>query len=256
MSTIAACNAQQYPTAYNGIGRLYDLYWRNVSTKLMPALDSLVLEFLPRGASVLDLCCGTGTIAAAMCRRGLRVTGLDGSDDMVRFARRNAPRAQFVVGDARRFAFNKQFDAVISTGDSMNHMLTAGDLTASFRSVHAALAVDGRFVFDMNMAEAFKTQWRKSSTDVAPDHLLYVRGKYEGDRKLGTTDVTVFSMQHSWARLDLRVFQRCYGRHEIAALLLQAGFSEITVHPAKSLGIRGRLAVGRMFFAARKRAQS
>lgn len=220
---------------------------------MMPALDSLVFGSLSRGASVLDLCCGTGHLAAAMCRRGLRVTGLDGSEDMIRFARQNAPRASFVVADARRFELETHFDAVISTGDSMNHMLTAGDLAATFRRVHAALAPGGCFVFDMNMAEAFETQWHKSSTAVAADHLLYVRGRYDRTRRLGTTEVTMFSMNENWTRLDLTLFQRCYSLREVRMLLLQSGFWDVLARPAKSFGIRGRLAVGRTFFVAGKR---
>ncbi|HWR54580.1 MAG TPA: class I SAM-dependent methyltransferase [Bryobacteraceae bacterium] len=224
-----------------------------VGLKLMPALDRLAaFSLLPRAASVLDLCCGTGHLAAAMCRRGLRVTGLDGSEDMLSYARRNAPGAQFVLADARRFGFATTFAAVLSTGDSMNHMLSADDLAATFLCVHKALDRGGRFVFDMNMAEAFERQWHKSSTVTGVDHLLYLRGRYDRNVKLGTTEATLFSKEREWTRLDLRMFQRCYALNEVKKLLLEAGFSMACAQPARSFGIRGRLAAGRTFFAARK----
>jgi 2-polyprenyl-3-methyl-5-hydroxy-6-metoxy-1,4-benzoquinol methylase len=65
------------PAAYDGLGWFYDRYWRNLCMKLMPALDRLVLTGLPRGARVLDLCCGTGHLSQCLCRRGLKVTGID-----------------------------------------------------------------------------------------------------------------------------------------------------------------------------------
>ncbi len=220
---------------------------------MMPALDRLAFSTLYRGASVLDMCCGTGQLAAVMCRRGLHVTGLDGSEDMICFAKRNAPRASFVVAYARRFVFGRQFDAVISTGDSMNHMLTAHDLAATFGCVYAALVAGGRFVFDMNMAEAFETQWHKSSTVAGLDRLLYLHGQYERACKLGTTEVTTFSKNRTWTRQDFKMFQRCYCQREVRTLLVRAGFFDVSAHPAKSFGIRGRLAIGRTFFAATKR---
>jgi SAM-dependent methyltransferase len=218
----------------------------------MPALDRLGLASLPRGSRILDLCCGTGHLAAALSRRGFEVTGLDESQDMLRFARQNAPEAEFLISDARQFKFSNRFDAVISTGDSLNHILTKHDLNLVFRNVLAALVAGGRFTFDMNMAQAFETQWSKSSTDIGDDRLIYIRGRYDKSERLGSTEVTLFEKAGEWKRVDLKMFQRCYIQRDVKSLLLQSGFVELVVRPAKYFGIRGRLAIGRTFFAGRK----
>lgn len=251
-TTITPALQNRTAADYDGLAQLYDRYWRSFSSKLVPALDALVLRFLPRGAPVLDLCCGTGQLAAALCRRGFDVTGIDGSDDMIRFARQNAPRASFIVADARGFDLRTRFGGVVSTGDSMNHMLTADDLALVFRNVAAALTEGGRFVFDMNMSEAFVTQWHKSSTLVDDDHLLYVHGKYEQNQRLGTTQITMFSLDGGWKRSDFTLAQRCYSRREVISVLLDSGFRDASAYPAKSFGIRGRISVGRTFFLARR----
>jgi SAM-dependent methyltransferase len=154
------------------------------------------------------------------------------------------------VADARSFDLPGHFDAVISTGDSLNHMLTEADFVAVVRSVFRSLAPGGRFMFDMNMAEAFETEWRNSSTDTGDDHLIYVRGGFDRSAKLGRTDVTLFRLNGSWLRQDLTIYQRCYRRDEVRRMLIEAGFARVEAHPAKSLGIRGRLSVGRTFFLA------
>ena len=102
------------------------------------------------------------------------------------------------------------------------------------------------------MSEAFQTQWRKSSTVVGPDHLMYIRGRYHRSEKLGATNVTLFTKNGEWSRQDLTMFQRCYSHREIKALLTKAGFVQVEAYAAKSLGIRGRLAVGRTFIVAAK----
>ncbi len=217
-------------------------------------LDRIALNGLPRSSRILDLCCGTGHLASRLSRRGFRVTGLDGSAEMIRFARENAPNAHFIVGDARTRRFRCCFDAAISTGDSMNHILDINDLALVFANVHRALCPGGLFGFDMNMLEAYATEWRKSSTIVEGDNLVYVRGKYDRTRKLGTTQITAFRLNGEWTRLDVQIHQRCYARAQIVAALRKAGFGDITMRSARSLGMRGRLSVGRTFVVTRKSA--
>src|SRR5437763_16361209 len=69
----------------------------------MPVLDRLVLPLLPPKGSILDLCCGDGRVMQSLARRGYRVTGIDGSERMLTYARRRLPRAEFYLEDARRF---------------------------------------------------------------------------------------------------------------------------------------------------------
>ena len=42
---------------------------------------------------------------------GFEVVGLDGSEAMLALAARNAPKAELVCEDARRFSFDRPFDA-------------------------------------------------------------------------------------------------------------------------------------------------
>ena len=50
-------------------------------------------------ATVLDLGCGGGVVAAYLSRRGYRVTGVDGHEALVRQAARRSPGATFLVHD-------------------------------------------------------------------------------------------------------------------------------------------------------------
>ena len=237
---------------YNGIAWFYDRYWRGLCTRFLPVLDRLVLSGLGRGSRILDLCCGTGHLAAALCRRGYDVTGVDASGDMLRFARRNAPAARFLLGDIRSFHLPERFDAIVSTGDSLNHLLTPGGLTRSLRGALRLLRPGGRMVFDVNTREAYMREWRKSSTVAEPDNLIFVRGQYDARTRIGTTEITAFRRQNGWQRLDITLHQRSYLRREMRAALTESGFTGIRIQRADSLGLRGRLSVGRVFVTARR----
>jgi SAM-dependent methyltransferase len=68
------------------------------------------------GCEVLDLCCGTGLVAAMAALRGADVTGLDFSPAMLTEARAAHPRLGFVEGDAEATGFaGASFDAVVSS---------------------------------------------------------------------------------------------------------------------------------------------
>lgn len=74
------------------------------------------LERVPRGASILDLPCGTGRLTPLLVERGLRVTGADSSPHMLAQARQSWPdeAVRFDVRDVMATAYaDDQFDAAI-----------------------------------------------------------------------------------------------------------------------------------------------
>lgn len=202
---------------------------------------------------MLDLCCGSGDLTVALHAAGFKVTGLDGSAEMLAFARARVPEAEFVLEDARGFHFDKAFDAVLSTFDSMNHILVLEELECVFGNVYRALDEDGLFVFDMNMQESFETLWQGTFTTVEPEHVSVTRGSYDPLERIGRAQITMFRLQHdAWERSDVAVLERCYTEAEVFNALERAGFSEIAAHDAYEVGMRGDNALGRTFFFAVK----
>jgi len=161
-------------------------------------IEALVLPTITSGAQVLDLCCGTGQLAHWLTDRGYAVTGLDGSEGMLHFARKNAPEASFVSADARAFSMPSTFHAVVSTSDSLNHLLTVEELVAAFRNVYAALLPGGTFLCDMNThAYLPKLGTGNSNTSIAEDdHAFIVHTHYDEGTRLAYWDITIFSLRY------------------------------------------------------------
>jgi len=238
---------------YDRFAWFYNKYWGNwFSASLLPILDRFFFPYLPPGSRILDLCCGTGQLAHALTERGFRVTGIDGSEEMLRYARENAPAAEFIAADARAFALPANYHGALSTFDSLNHVMSLPELTAVFQNVRAALVENGVFLFDLNTDESYRANWRGSFAIVQDDHVCAVRNGYDPDGKVGRFDATLFRLEAGlWQRSDLTLTQRCYTEREIRSALAEAGFGEVSVYDGgRDLGMAGN--DGRAFFLARK----
>ncbi len=216
-------------------------------------LDRILLPRLAPGASVLDLCCGVGTLSRPLVERGYRVTGVDRSAAMIRFARQDVPGASFLEADARAFRMPAAFDAAVCAFDSLNHFLDAAELRAVLANVHASLVPGGAFAFDINLEDAFLRYWNESCTVVEDDNAFFVRGGYDGRTRLGRTEITMFRHLREWRRSDATLYQRCYPAAEWEAMLTDAGFTSVRMYDVpRDLGIEGQPGNGRAFVLALK----
>ncbi len=254
------------PAEYTGkvAGKRYDEYDRiawcysrgwgeGFHEQARGVLRDWVFPRLRSGARVLDLCCGSGDLTVTLQAAGYRVVGLDGSAEMLAFARARVPEAEFVLADARSFHFENAFEAVVSTFDSMNHILVLEELECAFRNVHTALVGGGLFVFDMNMQESFETLWQGTFATVEPEHVSVTRGSYSPEERLGRAQITMFRLENgAWQRSDVAVHERCYMEAEILNALERAGFEDVVERDAYEVGMRGDNALGRAFFFAVK----
>src|SRR3989454_9540692 len=116
-----------------------------------PVLERLVLTRVPQGGRILDLCCGTGQLVGELMRRGYHVMGVDGSEQMLGFARANAPGAEFVHDDVRTMTLPSSHDAAVCLFDSLNHLLRPDEVETAFRNVRAAVTSGAPFLCDFNM---------------------------------------------------------------------------------------------------------
>lgn len=166
---------------------------------------------------------------------------------MLRYARENAPAAEFVLADARSFAMPANYHGVVSVFDSLNHIMHLDELTLVFGNVHSVLREGGRFLFDLNMEEKFKVRWRGAGGHVEDDHAYITRSVYREDDRIGPFDITIFRLQEGWQRSDLTLLLKCYSEEEVFSALESVGFADIQTHYAEEM-------IGRTFFVCHKPA--
>lgn len=240
----------------------YDLYARiyndeigdRLSRLALLPLERLLFATLPAPASLLDLCCGTGHLAAELTRRGYTVWGLDGSEQMLHYAQLNAPNTTFLLADARLFSLPQPVHAVISTSDSLNHILQLDELSQVFQNVHAALVPQGYFLFDFNLESRYQAAtWNGSlSGGITEDYAWAAQRLYDGH--LGQVNLTIFQRVENdlWRRSDSCLTGRSYDIAAVQAALTQAGFTNIQIYSAQDDFDIQDWGVGKVYIWCRK----
>lgn len=73
------------------------------------------IALLPKHPSVLDLGCGMGEpIIPYLLKNGFKVTGVDGSAELLSLAKGRYPEVEFILSDMRGLSLMKQYDMVIA----------------------------------------------------------------------------------------------------------------------------------------------
>jgi ubiquinone/menaquinone biosynthesis C-methylase UbiE len=118
---------------FHELAKYYDAIndWKNYRDETQ-RLESIARRYGRRGkTSWLDVACGTGRHLEYL-GRSHPTTGVDGSRDMLRQARRRLPGVQLVLGDMRTFRLGRQFDVVSCLFSAIGHLDTREDVRKAF----------------------------------------------------------------------------------------------------------------------------
>ena len=99
---------------------------------------------------LLDVCCGTGLLAAELAARGYRVVGVDASTDMLERARQLlGPEIPLIRTTLPELAVEGTFDAAVCTLDGFTY-LTPDELRLTVAALAGRLRAGGLLVFDVH----------------------------------------------------------------------------------------------------------
>jgi SAM-dependent methyltransferase len=208
---------------------------------IVEQVEKLILQYLPEGARILDLGCGTGHLVRHLLAKGYRVTGLDSSERMLNYASQNSPLGEFILSDVCSFEFPPTFDAVISTNSPFHHILSFEELKCAFHNVYGSLLENGLFGFDLNVRESLQPglTFFGEHDDIRDDYCKIQYSICEPEKKLIQAYYTVFQLiESNWQRFDWNLLSKIYSKAEVQSALEEVGFTEIRIYDAKhDLGI-------------------
>lgn len=246
---------------YEAFAAFYDALTEDVDYAAWA--DYLLATFTRHGGrtdTVLDLCCGSGSLSLELARRGCDVIGVDGSADMLAVAREKAADEDrdvlFLCQDIRALDLYGTVDGAVCMLDSLSHILHTDDLREIFRRLGLFIAPDGLLVFDVNTPykhahilgdnafvyeqDEFVCTWRNR----------YLPATHEVEMNL---DFFLEEEDGTYTRHTDTVRERAYGLQTWKGLLTEAGFDLLDVYDERQFTAPGEDAQ-RWVLVARNRA--
>lgn len=155
----------------------YDADTAEISTPeaLNPMLDAL--EELASGGSALEFAIGTGRVGLPLTRRGVPVTGIELSGDMVAELRRKPGGSEeeipVAIGDMATTRVDGPFMLVYLVFNTLSNLLTQDEQVACFANAAAHLAPGGTFVVEIGEPDLRRLPPTASGVpfEITADHL-------------------------------------------------------------------------------------
>jgi len=194
-------------------------------------LTAEIRRYVPGASRILDLGCGTGTVACLLAEAGFDVIAADASEEMLTQAAGKADalqgrRPMFVLQPMERLRLPEPVDAVVSTLDSLNYLTTRRALRRTFRNVWNCLKPGGVFLFDVNTPYKFLRMDGGMYTDETEDSFCVWRTFYSPGTAICTYQVDLFRRRGGlWERDYEEHRERAWSGEELEGFLREAGFT-------------------------------
>lgn len=212
------------------------------------------MRYQPR--NVLDVACGTGTVAELLVERGYEVVGADIAPAMIEIARGKASEMEldieYHISDAAELSLGRKFDLAISLFDSLNYITDESKLALAIKRIGEHVVSGGYFIFDVNteyaLAHGFFNQTNLGS------YPRYVwTSRYDRTTRICTVTMVFEVVENGQPRQFTEVhLQKAYRLDELDAMLEAAGFETINRFHAYKFKQPTRRS-DRVFFVARKK---
>lgn len=221
--------------AYHALAQSYDRLTRDVDYGKTVAFYRQILEregLHPRTA--VDLACGTGSVAVLLAQAGLRVTGVDMSEEMLTVASQKVENLEnpplFVCQRLERLRLPRGVDLAVCALDSLDYILDPQVCREALHRIYKALNPGGCFIFDVNTPEKLRAMDGQIFLDEDEDVYCVWRGEFDEETNICSYGMDLFQREGGmWRRSFEEHREYAYSQGQLTAMLRQAGFTRIAV---------------------------
>ena len=243
--------------AYEMLAGCYDRLTNDVDYEAIAAFYRTLLGregVRPRTA--VDLACGTGSVTAILAREGLRVIGVDMSEEMLTQAAAKTagldPAPIFVRQKLQNLTLPRGVDLAVCALDSLDYITEPKECARAIRRVYRALNPGGMFIFDVNTPEKLRAMDGQVFLDEDQDVYCVWRGEFDESTNICSYGMDLFIREGKhWHRSFEEHREYAYSREQLTVFLKDAGFTRIRVYGDRTLEQPGT-GEQRMYFSARK----
>ncbi len=243
--------------AYENLAFSYDRLTNDVDYEAVVDFYWQILKregLQPRTA--VDLACGTGSVSAILAKKGLEVTGVDLSEEMLTVAQQKAveqgANVRFVRQNLRDLYLPRGVDLAVCALDSLDYITNPEDCAQAICRIYKALNPGGIFIFDVNTPEKLRAMDGQVFLDEDDDVYCVWRGEFDEMTNICSYGMDLFQRRGSlWQRSFEEHREYAYSRQQLIRYLKKAGFTHIRVYADRCFE-EPREGEQRIYFKARK----
>lgn len=203
---------------------------------------------------LLDLCCGTGTLACELARRGYELIAADASADMLLQAQEKSVGLPvpplFLCQEAGALDLYGTVDAAYCSLDGMNY-IPPDELPEVFHRLRLFIRPGGLLIFDIRSPEWLKSMDGQVYVDEREDVLCLWRADMDEDGQSIGYGIDLFTREGElWRRESEEHTEYVHRFERLRALMEREGFADIALRRDGSQG-----AAGREFITAKRGTQ-
>lgn len=226
--------------AYHALASSYDRLTNDVPYEAVVDFYWQILDREGlRPATAVDLACGTGSVAVLLAQKGLRVTGVDMSEEMLCEASQKAEelknRPQFVCQKLQELKLPRAVDLAVCALDSIDYIVDPEDCQKAFYRIYKALNPGGCFIFDVNTPEKLRAMDGQVFLDEDRDVYCVWRGEFDQKSNICSYGMDLFQRKGNlWQRSFEEHREYAYSAEQLTEYLKNAGFTHIAVYGDRS----------------------
>lgn len=195
--------------------------------------------------TILDLCCGTGTLTALMAGRGYEMIAVDASEDMLMQASGKAAGAPvaplYLCQDAAGLDLYGTVDAAYCSLDGINY-IPPDKLGRVFGRLHLFVRPYGLFIFDIKTPDSMRALDGEIFVDETDDVLCLWRADFSEENGSLLYGMDLFSRRgRLWQRECEEHVEYAHSPEALRAALEGSGFEQVRFYTDCPHGDRGRM---------------
>ena len=235
-------------STYGPLAQWYDGFTRDVPyDRFADFFEQSLYREGKEHLTLLDLCCGTGTLTQLLAERGHEMIGVDMSPEMLSVAAEKAARStcayapMFLCQEAAELDLYGTVDGAFCSLDGINY-LPPEDLPELLRRLHLFIEPGGKFAFDFHSPEHLRALDGGTFVDESDDVLCLWRGEFDGEENALYYGMDIFRREGKlWHREEEEHMEYAHAPEALQALLEQAGFTDVRLIRDGPLCESGRL---------------